>query len=322
MVPGVIGLSVVVPCYNVERYVAETLRSLRRSAAPDIEFLFVDDASTDATPAILETAAAQLPGSRILTCEANGGLAAARNVGIGAAQGEYISFLDGDDFVAPDYYPTLVDTIRRLGCEMVRTDHVQVRGRERSVHRINHGPRRVVSSPRRAILPVDRVTSVDAPHAWAGIYHRRLADAGLLYFSPELRTCEDRPWNWRLHLHARSFAVVGLLGLHYRRDVANSLTRVADERQLDFVQAFDRIVELVEADPDSKCLLPKAIRSYCAIILHHLSQSSRYTPELAQELVRRCQQALRRLPAHALHEVLTAMDQPRARRLTALLGEA
>ncbi|HYP44537.1 MAG TPA: glycosyltransferase family 2 protein [Propionibacteriaceae bacterium] len=315
-------LSVVVPCYNVEAYAAQTLRSLRGNAADGIEFLFVDDASTDATPGILQAAAAELPGSRILTREVNGGLAATRNVGINAARGEYLTFLDGDDFVAPGYYPKLLATIERLGCDLVRTDHVQVRGRERVVHRINHGPRRVVSSPRRAILPVDQVTSVDAPYAWAGIYHRRLVDSGMLHFSEELRTCEDRPWNWRLHLQARSFAVVGLLGVYYRRDVANSLTRVADERQFDFLPAFDQIVALVQADPEADLLLPKAIRSYCAIVLHHLSQSSRYQPELARRLAWRCRQAIERLPQHSLRQVVSGLDRPRARRINALLEAA
>jgi glycosyltransferase involved in cell wall biosynthesis len=258
-------LSVVVPFYNVEAYAAQTLRSLRRSAADGVEFLLVDDASTDTTRAILEAGANELPGSRVIAGAQNRGLAAARNLGITAAAGEYVTFLDGDDFVAAGYYPTLLATIERLGCDMVRTDHVQVRGRERTVHRISHGPRGIVGSPRNAILPVDRITSVDAPYAWAGIYHRRLVDSGLLHFREDLRTCEDRPWIWRLHLQAQSFAVVGLLGIYYRRDVATSLTRLADERQFDFITAFDQIIAQVQEDREVDILLPKAIRSYCAI---------------------------------------------------------
>lgn len=315
-------LSVVVPCYNVEAYAAQTLRSLARSAADGVEFVLVDDASTDTTGDILQSRVNGLPGGRLIVCPANGGLAAARNVGINASASDYITFLDGDDFVAAGYYPTLLRTIERLGCDMVRTDHVQVRGRERSVHRISHGPRRHVSSPRQAILPVDKITSVDAPYAWAGIYHRRLADAGLLHFSEDLRTCEDRPWNWRLHLRARSFAVVGLLGVHYRRNVATSLTQIADERQFDFIRAFDQIVDLVQRDPDNDALLPKAIRSYCAIMLHHLGLRERYQPRLATELTRLCHDALRRLPARPLRDVLAGIDAPRAAELTRLLRAA
>jgi glycosyltransferase involved in cell wall biosynthesis len=140
-------LSVVVPCYNVEAYVASTLISLARNRHPDIEFILVDDASTDATPAMLADRADSLGRVRVLTHQHNAGLSAARNTGLDAAGGTYIAFLDGDDWVERGYYPELLATIERLGCEMLRTDHVKVRGRKRTVYRITHGPRGVVMPP-------------------------------------------------------------------------------------------------------------------------------------------------------------------------------
>jgi hypothetical protein len=53
-------------------------------------------------------------------------------------------------------------------------------------------------------------------------------DEGLLRFDEDLRTCEDRPWIWGLHLQARTFALVGLRGVRYRRNVSASLTQLAD----------------------------------------------------------------------------------------------
>jgi hypothetical protein len=315
---GVTRLTVIVPCYNVEAYIAQTLRSLRASAQPGVEFVLVDDASTDSTAAVLAAEADRLPGARVVELPRNRGLAAARNAGIDAARGEYLTFLDGDDFVAAGYYPRLLTTIERLGCSMVRTDHVQVRGRERSVRRISHGPRGVVGRPRDAILPVDRPTSVDAPHAWAGIYHRRLVDSGLLYFSEHLRTCEDRPWNWRLHLRVDSFAVVGLLGVFYRRGIVTSLTQVTDERQLDFVAAFEEIVTDTRNDRDGELLMPKAVRAFCAVIVHHLNQLDRYEPGLAAELRRRCRRALLDLPSEPLQQVRSGLDASRLATLDSL----
>ena len=297
------GLSVVVPCYNVAEHVLATMQSLQRNVDPEIEFLLVDDGSTDATPELLAAKVGEIPRARVVSSPTNRGLSAARNLGLAAAEGEYLTFLDGDDFLAPGYLGELVATIRRLGCDLVRTDHVQVRGRRRTVHRVCHGPRGVVMRPRDAILPVQRPTSVDAPNAWSGIYSRHLLDSGLLAFDESLRTCEDRPWNWRLHLQAESFAVVGLIGVFYRRDVASSLTQLVDERQFDFLVAHDRIVDLVQADPDAARFLPKAIRSYCAIICHHVSRADKYSPALAEELRRRSGAALRRLPADVLDEV-------------------
>ena len=315
-------LSVIVPCYNIQDHVRQTLHSLRRNAVPGFEFLLVDDGSTDATGDILADHADSVPGARVITCPVNVGLAAARNVGLRAAAGEYITFLDGDDFYAPGYLTDLVATIQRLGCEMVRTDHVRVHGRRRTVHRISHGPRGLVMRPRDAILPVQRPTSVDAPNAWAGIYHRSLAEAGLLDFAEDLRTCEDRPWNWRLHLHAESFAVVGLLGVFYRRGVATSLTQVTDERQFHFLAAHDQIVALVSADPEAERLLPKAVRAYCAIVCYHLRQSARFPAPLAERLRELSAQSLRRLPADVVRDVTTGMDIERRGMLHDLLDAA
>ncbi|MFJ3661955.1 glycosyltransferase family 2 protein [Streptomyces sp. NPDC090119] len=313
-----VKLSVIVPFYNVQQYAPDTLRSLRANARDDYEFILVDDCSRDGTPGILERAERELPGAVVVRHERNGGLATARNTGLDRARGEYLTFLDGDDWLAPGYYDQLVSHMDELGCDFLRTDHVQCTARARSVHRVPHGRRGVVLDPRAAILPADRSTSVDYAYAWAGIYHRRLADRGLLHFTDGLRTAEDRPWIWRLHREAESFAVVGLLGVFYRRGVASSLTQIGDVRQLDFLRAFDEVIAETAADRDADALLPKAVRTYCAIISHHLGSIERFEPPVARKLKSLSAAALRRMPQDVLNEALDSMDLARATRLRRL----
>lgn len=315
---GVVKLSVIVPFYNVQQYAPDTLRSLRANARDDYEFILVDDCSRDGTPGILERAERELPGAVVVRHERNGGLATARNTGLDRARGQYLTFLDGDDWLAPGYYDQLVRHMDELGCDFLRTDHVQCTARARSVHRVPHGRRGVVLDPRAAILPADRSTSVDYAYAWAGIYHRRLADRGLLHFTDGLRTAEDRPWIWRLHREAESFAVVGLLGVFYRRGVASSLTQIGDVRQLDFLRAFDQVIAETAADRDADSLLPKAVRTYCAIISHHLGSIERFEPQVARKLKSLSAAALRRMPQDVLNEALDSMDLARATRLRRL----
>ncbi|BDH08189.1 glycosyl transferase [Streptomyces seoulensis] len=315
---GVVKLSVIVPFYNVQQYAPDTLRSLRANARDDYEFILVDDCSRDGTPGILERAGRELPGAVLVRHERNGGLATARNTGIDRARGEYLTFLDGDDWLAPGYYDQLVAHIDELGCDFLRTDHVQCTARARAVHRVPHGRRGVVMDPRAAILPADRSTSVDYAYAWAGIYHRRLAERGLLRFTDGLRTAEDRPWIWKLHREAESFAVVGLLGVFYRRGVASSLTQIGDVRQLDFLRAFDQVIAETAADRDAEALLPKAVRTYCAIISHHLGSIERFEPPVARKLKSLSAAALRRMPQDVLNEALDSMDLERATRLRRL----
>ncbi|MGX8907926.1 glycosyltransferase family 2 protein [Streptomyces sp. QH1-20] len=313
-----VKLSVIVPFFNVQTYAPDTLRSLRANARADFEFILVDDCSTDETPDILRRAERELPGAVLVRHEKNGGLATARNTGLERARGEYLTFLDGDDWLAPGYYEQLLDVIEGLGVEFVRTDHVQCTGRARTVHRVPHGRRGVVLSPRDAILPADRSTSVDYAYAWAGIYHRRLLDEGLLHFRHGLRTAEDRPWIWRLHREARTFAVAGLLGVFYRRGVASSLTQIGDVRQLDFLRAFDQVIDETSHDADAEILLPKAVRTYCAIISHHLGSIERFEPAVARTLRSKSAAALRRMPQDLLKDALNSMDDDRAARLRRL----
>ncbi|MEU9590541.1 glycosyltransferase family 2 protein [Streptomyces sp. NPDC048193] len=311
-------LSVIVPFYNVRQYAPDTLRSLRANARDDFEFILVDDCSSDGTADLLARAEGELPGAVLVRHERNGGLATARNTGIDRARGEYLTFLDGDDWLAPGHYGRLVAAIEDLGCDFVRTDHVQCTARSRTVFRVPHGRRNVSLRPRDAILPAHRSTSVDYAYAWAGIYHRRLADRGLLHFTDGLRTAEDRPWIWKLHREAESFAVTGLLGVFYRRGVASSLTQIGDVRRLDFVRAFDQVVAETATDADAGRLLPKAVRTYCAIISHHLGSIERFEPAVARKLKTMSAAALRRMPQDALDEVLASMDAERATRLRRL----
>lgn len=311
----------IVPFYNVQQYAPDTLRSLRLNADRDFEFILVDDHSKDETPAILERAAEALSDVaqvRYIRHERNGGLATARNTGLDAAQGEYLTFLDGDDWLAPGYFTELVSAMDDLGCDFVRTDHVQATARARSVSRVPIGRRWEVFSPREAILPAHRSTSVDYAYAWAGAYHRRLVDKGLLHFTDGLRTAEDRPWIWRLHREAESFAVVSLLGVFYRRGVASSLTQIGDVRQLDFIRAFDQVIEETAADRDADRLLPKAVRTYCAIIAHHLSNEDRFEPAVARQLRSMSAAAIKRMPQDALGDALEAMDMDRSSKLRRL----
>ncbi|MEU2504451.1 glycosyltransferase family 2 protein [Streptomyces sp. NPDC007863] len=307
-----VKLSVVVPFFNVQTYAPDTLASLRANAREDVEFLLVDDCSSDDTSDILERAARTLPGAVLIRHERNEGLATARNTGLDAARGEYLTFLDGDDWLSPGYYGRLLAAAEGLGCDFLRTDHTSVTGRARSVRRVPVPRRGEVLDPREAILPAHRTTSVDYPFAWAGVYHRRLLDQGLLHFPHGLRTAEDRPWIWRLHREAKSFAAIGELGVFYRRGVTTSLTQIGDVRQLDFIRAFDLVVEETAKDKDADRFLPKAVRTYCAVIAHHIGSIEKFEPDVARQLKAMSAGALRRMPQDVLDAALTAMGGDRA----------
>ncbi|MFI6598271.1 glycosyltransferase family 2 protein [Nonomuraea sp. NPDC050536] len=308
------ALSVIVPVRDGERFIADALGSLCRNTRRDFEFIVVDDGSVDATPAIVEDFRADLPGLSLVRNPAPVGLADARNVGLAAATGRYVTFMDGDDWLAPGYLHELVGAIDGLGCDFVRADHVQVEGRKRVVHRAPLARRGVVLDPREAILPAGVRTMVDYPYAWAGVYRRSLRD--LLQFPGSLHTAEDRPWIWRLHREAATFAVVSLAGVFYRRQVAGSLTQVGDERQLHFFDAFELVFKDVEPE-----FLPKAARNFLALLGHHLEIADRFAPPLRARFAERGAAMVRDLPVALVVEAVSRMAVEREEAIRALVPD-
>lgn len=311
-------LSVVVPMHNVEVFAESTLRSLANNADPDFEFLLVDDCSTDSTSWAVDRWAEGRPDARVIRHEKNMGIAQARNTGIDAARGDFVTFLDGDDWYGPGYLTELVSWMEELGCDFARTDHVQATGTERVVRRPPAAVRNTVMDPRDGIAPPHMETMVDYPFVWAGIYRRHLFDDGGMRFATELRTAEDRLWIWRLHLKAESYASVGLHGVFYRRGVATSLTQIKDSRQLDFIPAYDMLLADLLKDPEAERFLPKAVRTYCAMIAFHIGKVNEYEASAAQRLRREARDALHRMPQHVLDETLRTIDSTRSRLLSRL----
>lgn len=108
-------ISVIIPVYNVEKYLAECLTSVVNQTFKDIEIICVNDGSTDNSPKILEEFAQKDSRIKIINQE-NQGLSAARNTGLDVATGEYVSFIDSDDFVRTDLY---ADIQKLLPAELI-----------------------------------------------------------------------------------------------------------------------------------------------------------------------------------------------------------
>lgn len=313
-------LSVVIPVRDGEQHVGAMLAGLARNTRPDFEFLLVDDASRDRTRQLVEEHGRRVPGLSLLRHDRPQGAGGARNTGLAASSGRFITYLDGDDWIRPGYLTELVEAIEGLGCRFVMTDHIQVRGTKRAVRRSPEGRRDQVLPSRAGILPHHAPSMVDYPYTWAGVYRRELAKDGLLDFDPRLHTAEDRPWFWRLYREAGTFAVISLLGVFYRRGSPTALTRVGDARQLHFFDAFDLVLAELEGDPDQTLFRRKAVRNYCAILAYHLSVEDRLPPEVRAELRARGRRTLLGFPAETLDDVLRSCDQERRTLFEQALG--
>ncbi|MDH2445227.1 glycosyltransferase family 2 protein [Amnibacterium sp. CER49] len=312
-------LSVVVPCHDAAQHLPTTFASMRANAADDVEWILVDDGSRDETAALLAGFVPPAGRAVVLTNPDALGLAGARNTGTAAATGRFVTYLDADDWYAPRYASRLADAIEALGVDFVRVDHVQSMGTKRMPHIAPETRRGERLHPHDGIgTRPDRTTMVDYPYAWSAVYDRRLSRDGLLTVDPRLKTAEDRLMAWRLHLYARSYAVVGLQGYFYRRGVPGSLTAIGDERQLHFFDAFDLIGEELGASEHFAAFEPKWVRSYLGLIAHHEASRERLHPHVHRAFRRRARTTIRSLPQPLVTEAVAALPPGRARILRAL----
>ena len=118
-------LSIIVPVYDVERYLPKCIDSILAQTFTDFELILVDDGSPDNCPALCDAAAAKDARIRVLH-QKNGGLSAARNAGLDVARGEWIGFVDSDDYIAPEMYETLYKAVQSTGADLALCDYVKV----------------------------------------------------------------------------------------------------------------------------------------------------------------------------------------------------
>ena len=119
-------VSVIVPVYKVERYIRHCVNSLMEQEYKNIEIVLVDDGSPDSCGRIIDTLAQQ--DDRVLAIhKANGGVSSARNAGVEASHGDWIMFVDGDDWVDPDYVSYFLGLVEQSGSSIGfdTTNHVE-----------------------------------------------------------------------------------------------------------------------------------------------------------------------------------------------------
>lgn len=110
-------LSIIVPVYNSEAYLDRCVHSLINQSYKDKEIILVDDESPDNCPSICDNYAKNYDFIKVIH-KKNGGLSSARNAGLDIANGDYIGFIDSDDFIHKDFYKILIEECERNNCEI------------------------------------------------------------------------------------------------------------------------------------------------------------------------------------------------------------
>jgi CDP-glycerol glycerophosphotransferase len=235
-------LSLVVPVYRVQDYLRQCLDSILEQGVDDLELIAVDDCSPDGSAAILAEYAARDPRVRVVSLPANVGLGLARNQGLDAATGEYVWFLDSDDWLAVGALPAVVKRLRDTDPDVLIVDQVRTYPDGRVEH----------SDPRPAFDDVpDVFTARENPRvlellhtAWNKVVRRRfLVDLGLR-FGPGWY--EDVSFTYPLLVAAPRISTLDRVCVNYRQRPAGAITRTVDDRHFEVLPHWERVFDLLD----------------------------------------------------------------------------
>lgn len=215
------AVSIIIPVYNVERFLGECLDSVLVQTFGDFEAVCVNDGSTDRSPQILEAYAAADPRIRIINQE-NGGLSAARNAGLAHAQGKYVAFLDSDDLLTPDMLEKTVAKAEEMQADIVIFDYFVL---EDDTGRLGHYRDQAIY----ADLDGSVFSLSQAPQmaqfigVWDRLFRRDFLERYHFEY-PVGRYYEDVTYCFQTELRANRIALIADHLYYYRRNVAGSIT--------------------------------------------------------------------------------------------------
>lgn len=196
-------ISVIIPAYKTQQYIERCIHSVLGQTLGNIEIILVNDASPDHTLSMMEQIASTWSGDktiRIISHEQNRGLSAARNTGIAYAQGEFIYFLDSDDYLAPDALETLLRLAQAEDSPVTIGGVLQVDQEDHPLeHQICHIKDTVLKG-KKEILRALQILDIYISGCNRLVRREWLLENNILFDEGYLH--EDWPWCLRLALHA------------------------------------------------------------------------------------------------------------------------
>lgn len=232
-------ISVVLPIYNVEKYLETCVKAMTGQTYQNLEIILVDDGSPDGCPALCDELAKTDERIRVLHKE-NGGLSDARNAGTQIATGEYITFVDSDDVVTDTYVEYLYSLIEKYGCDMSLCTHTVVFEDGKKVP-YGDGTDEMLDAKEclRRMLYHDVIDT----SAWAKLYRTDMARE-ILY--PKGKLFEDIGTTYRFFLASGKIAC-GYQSQYFYMQRQNSIVSGKfNPHKLDLLEMTDKMAEDVE----------------------------------------------------------------------------
>lgn len=243
-------VSVVIPAYNAEDYIDQCLKSVLAQTLHDIEVIVVDDGSTDDTAAAVERMAERDERLRLI-CQDNQFAGVARNTGINAAEGDFLYFLDADDWIEPRALELMLESAKSLGTDIVVARSEGFDNDTGETWLIDYALNGVpFGEPVEPSSYADRLFQRFMGWPWDKLYRAEFVRSSGLRFQP-LRTTNDAYFVFCSLMLARSVSCIDEVLFHHRANNRRSLEGTRSKSWRCAIEAMHAIAKTIEGLPDS-----------------------------------------------------------------------
>ncbi len=222
-------VSIIVPVYNVAAYLEQCLDSVVHQTLKDVEIILVNDGSTDQSETICQHYVDSDERVHLIT-QVNQGLAAARQTGLDAASGEYIGFVDSDDWLELDMYEKMYQAAEGYNadivfCNVYRNEDKKEQPYFESGYYDRKRMEEVIFPRLLAGFDNDGGENTIRWCNWLRIYRKKMIDDNHIAFDKRFRRCQDLPFTFECTIHAQSYYYLGNNYLYHNRMNYESLSK-------------------------------------------------------------------------------------------------
>lgn len=273
-------ISVIVPIYKVEPYLRKCLDSIVGQTYANLEIILVDDGSPDGCGAICDEYAARDERIRVIHKE-NGGVSSARNVGLAAATGAWIGWVDPDDWIEPDMFAYLLSNALAFHAEIAICSRYEER-RRRSVF-LGWKKTEVIGTEEAMFRLLEDCAMQN--HLWDKLYRRELYEG---FCFPEGRTYEDVAAVYRLFERAKKIVCLSEAKYHYLQRADSIVGNVSLENRMNhYIAMRERCEDMRERWPQMIDLMEQecvnaSIGLWCGYLQNPREERQKYLPQLKE----------------------------------------
>ena len=257
--------SIILPVYNVEKYLEECVNSILAQTFKDYEIILVDDGAKDNSPAICDDFAKKYSQIKVIHKE-NGGQSTARNTGFNAACGEYVIFLDSDDFITDEnFFEDIYNKIQEANSDIVLYKYSKYFDNTKALDKCTFSLN-FAESITDSDEMLESLVRNDAYYgmAWIKAFRRKIAVDNNIEFDTNL-VCEDMDWYFNLVLYADKISAIDKSYIAYRQREGSVTSSLKLKNLTDYIftmEKWNKKIKEVDISDKKRTALMGALAKY------------------------------------------------------------